>query len=101
MWHCPQVVGNRATSTEAVWRVWQAVQVTIDPSALGRPTLWQFVHPLWTAGFPSRVVNGLGGRLQPPGWNCSLNATCSGVKSLSPYTAAQDGAACRLRRYYW
>ena len=26
--------------TELVWRVWQAVQVPMVPSALGRPTLW-------------------------------------------------------------
>ncbi len=62
MWHCPQVVGSRATSTEAVWRVWQAVQVPIVPSALGRPTLWQLTQPLLVAEAPSRAVSGWAGR---------------------------------------
>jgi hypothetical protein len=37
MWHCPQVLGKRASSTEAAWREWQLVQVPNEPSALGRP----------------------------------------------------------------
>ena len=39
MWHWPQVVGMRAISTDEVCRVWQAVQVPIEPSLLGWPTL--------------------------------------------------------------
>jgi hypothetical protein len=40
MWHCAQVLGNRAKATELVCRVWQAVQVPIVPSEFGLPTLW-------------------------------------------------------------
>ena len=65
MWHWPQVLGRRATSTEAVWRVWQAVQVPMVPSSLGRPTLWQLTQPLSVAGWPSRAVSGLAGA----GWS--------------------------------
>ncbi len=37
MWHCPQVLGSRASSTLLVCREWQAVQVPMVPSAFGFP----------------------------------------------------------------
>ena len=40
-----------------------------------------------------RKTRGFGGRFVPPGWNCSLKETCSGLRPFSPWTAAQLGAA--------
>src|SRR5947208_1046709 len=101
MWHWPHVVGRRAISTDAVWRVWQAVQLQIDPSAFGLPTPWHLTHPLTIDAGPSRSTKEFAGRLQDPGWNFSANATCSTERPFSPYTAAQDGAAWRLRKNCW
>ena len=67
MWHWPQVVGSRAIATEAVCRVWQAVQLPIVPSALGLPMLWHLAQPLAIAASPSSSTSGLAGRLHAPG----------------------------------
>src|SRR5262245_12519869 len=101
MWHWPHVVGSRTMATEEVWRVWQAVQVPMVPSAFGWPTEWHFAQPVMPAASPSSLSSGLAGRFVAPAWYFSENATCSAVKGFSPYTAAHDGAACRLLRNCW
>src|SRR3954466_6990731 len=98
MWHWPHVLGKRASSTELVCLEWHCVHVPIVPSSLGLPTAWHCSQPEVAAGCPSGSTRGFGGRLVPPGWNCSLKETCSGVSPFSPCTAAQLGAAWRLRR---
>src|SRR6516225_10084596 len=97
MWHWPQVSGSRARATDAEWRAWQLVQVPIEPSGLGRPTLWQFMQPVRMALGPSRMARALAGRSTAPLWYFSAAAICSGLKSFGPVTAAQAGAAWRLR----
>ena len=67
MWHWPQVSGIRASSTEAACRAWQAVQVPIEPSALGLPTSWHIEQPLVTAAGPSIATSGLGAPLDRAG----------------------------------
>jgi hypothetical protein len=69
----------------------------MEPSGLGRPTAWHFSQPLVVAVVPtffsSSVAMAFGWRFTPPGWYCSANATCSGVKSRVPLTEAHAGAA--------
>src|ERR1035437_2932245 len=101
MWHCPHVVGRRAIATELVCRVWHTVHVPIVPSSFGLPTLWHEAQPLWADDEPSSATKGCGGRFVAPGWNRSEKSTCSGVNDCCPYTAAQAGAAWRLRRNSW
>src|SRR4051812_50043011 len=101
MWHWAHVVGSRASSTDAVCREWQAVQVPIEPSAFGRPTAWQLTHPLCTADPPSTATRGLAGLFELPGWNFSAWTACSAVLGyfllpVSPETAGHEGMAWRV-----
>ena len=68
MWHCPHVVGSRASSTDATCRAWQFVQVPKLPSAFGRPTLWHASQPFATAAAPSSGTSEFAARRIQPGW---------------------------------
>ena len=92
--------GSRARATDEACRAWHAVQVPIEPSAFGLPTSWHFWQPLVIAAGPSSCARAFAGRSTQPGWYSSAKATCSAEKSFAPATAAQDGAAWRLRRYW-